>query len=57
MEMDIEKITREIKKIQAVADLLVSHNNEEMGRIGLLISDISYPLLEKLKDCEPTVRK
>jgi len=55
--MEIEKVTREIEKIQAIADLLVSHTNEEFGIIGLLLSDISFPLLKKLKDRELTVRK
>ena len=55
--MEIETIAKEIKKIQAIADLLLSHTNEEYGLIGLLLSDISYPLLEKLKESELTVRK
>lgn len=57
MEMKLETIVTEIRKIQAIADLLVSHCEEEYGIIGQLISDISFPLLEKMKGCEPTVRK
>jgi len=54
--MEIEKVIREVEKIQAIADLLVSHTNEEYGIIGLLLGDISFPLLEKLKESELTVR-
>ncbi len=50
MGIDIEYIIKEVRKIQTLADLLISHTEQEYGEIGLLISDISHPLLQKLQD-------
>ena len=52
-DTSIEEIIAEVRKIQAIADLLTAHCKEEYGIIGQLIGDISFPLLEKLKGCEP----
>ncbi len=52
MELNTEEIIKEVTKIQAIADLLVCHSEEEYGIIGQIISDISFPLLEKLRHCK-----
>ena len=54
MEVDLEYIIKEVRKIQAIADLLSAHSDKEYGNVGVLIGDISYPLLEKLKSYEST---
>jgi hypothetical protein len=56
MEDQLQDMITEMKKIQAIAELLESHLDEDVGNIGLLLSGISRPLLEKIKRCELTVR-
>jgi hypothetical protein len=51
--MNIESITREIHKIHVIADLLSLHPEEETAYIGVLISDITHPLLQKLEATPP----
>ena len=48
--MEIEEILREVRKIHVIADLLTAHQEEEYAYIGVLISDITHPLLQKLQD-------
>ena len=54
MELKMEEIIKEVRKIQAIADLLICHSEEEYGVIGQIISDISFPLLKKLESYTST---
>lgn len=44
--MDNISISRQLRKIQAVVDLLTSHENIEFAQLGELLSDLLHPVLE-----------
>ena len=48
--METEEILREVRKIHVIADLLTAHQEEEYAHLGVLLSDITHPLLQKLQD-------
>ena len=51
--MKMEEIIKEVRKLYVIADLMTAHQEEEIAYIGVLISDITHPLLQKLQDSIP----
>lgn len=45
----IEEIIDALEKIQSIANLLTSQTEAELAIIGAILTDISFPLLEKLR--------
>lgn len=44
-----EEIILFLEKIQGIAFLMTAQPEKEIGIIGSIISDISFPLIEKIK--------